>query len=81
MRIRRTDRKADHGHFFLKNMNNQMVQQKLCTEPKDNPQDACRFAVEEGISQHQRIKSGRRDRKNEPVYAVTERKNPAQDVV
>ena len=55
-----------------------MVQQKLCTEPKDNPQEAFRLAVtyEEGISQHQTFESGRRAIKNEPVYAVTERKNP-----
>ena len=55
-----------------------MVQQKLCTEQEDNPQDAFRYAVayEEGISQHQTVASGRREIKNEPVYAVTERKNP-----
>ena len=40
---------------FIQNMNNKMVQQTLCTEPKDDPQEALRFAVayEEGISQHQ----------------------------
>ena len=63
---------------FVQNMNNKMVQQKLCTEPKDNPQKAFSFAVdyEEGISQHQTFESGRREIKNESVYAVTERKNP-----
>ena len=63
---------------FIQNMNNKMLQQKLCTEPKDNPQEAFRFAVayEEGISQHQTFESGRREIENEPVYAVTERKNP-----
>ena len=63
---------------FIQNVNNKMVQQKLCTEHQENPQDAFRYAVayEEGISQHQTVASGRREIKNEPVYAVTERKNP-----
>ena len=67
---------------FIQNMNTKMVQQTLCTEPKNNPQDAFRFAVayEEGISQHQTLESGRREIKKEPMYAVTERKkNRAQD--
>ena len=31
-----------------------MVQQNLCTEPKENPEEAFRFAVayEEGVNQH-----------------------------
>ena len=55
-----------------------MVQQELCTEPKDNPQDAFRFAVayEEEIRQHQTFENGRSEIKIEPVYKVTERKNP-----
>ena len=45
---------------FIQNMNNKMVQQKLCTETKDNPQEAFRVAVayEEGISQHQTFGRG-----------------------
>ena len=55
-----------------------MVQQKLCTEPKEDPQETFRFAVayEEVISQHQTFESGRRVIKSEPVYAVAQRKNP-----
>ena len=62
---------------FIQNINNKMVQQKLCTEPKDDPQEAFRFAVayEEGITQHKTFETGTTI-KNEPVYAVTERKNP-----
>ena len=39
---------------FIQNMNNKTVQQKLCTEPKENPEDAFRFAItyEEGVNQH-----------------------------
>ena len=63
---------------FIQNMNNKMVQQKLCTEPKEEPQEAFRFAVayEEGISQQKTFESGAKEIKTEPVYAVTERKNP-----
>ena len=52
-----------------------MVQQNVCTEPKDNPQEAFRFAVafEEGINQHHTFESGKKEVKNEPVY-VTEQK-------
>ena len=56
-------------------MNHKSVQQKLCTEPKDDPQEAFRFAVEyeEGISQHKAYESATKEIKSEPVYAVTER--------
>ena len=39
---------------FIQNMNNKTVQQKLCTEPEENPEEAFRFAVayEEGVNQH-----------------------------
>ena len=39
-----------------------MVQQNVCTEPKDNPQEAFRFAVafEEGINQHHTFESGKK---------------------
>ena len=55
-----------------------MVQQKLCTEPKEEPQEAFKLSVayEEGISQHKTFESGTMEIKAEPVYAVTERKSP-----
>ena len=39
---------------FIQNMNNKTVQQKLCTEPTNNPEEAIRFtkAYEEEISRH-----------------------------
>ena len=39
---------------FIKNLNNKNVQQKMCMETKNDPQEAFRFeiAYEEGISQH-----------------------------
>ena len=60
---------------IIQNKNNKMVQQKLCSEPKEDPQEALRFAVayEEGISQLRTFESERRDKKSEPVYAVTEK--------
>ena len=63
---------------FIQNMNNKSVQQTLCTEPKDDSQDAFHFAVayEEGVSQHKAYENTTNDIRSEPVYAVTERKNP-----
>ena len=48
---------------IIQNMNNKMIQQKLCTEPKEEPQEAFRFAVayEEGISQHKTFETGARE--------------------
>ena len=45
---------------FIQNMNNKMVQKQLCTESKEEPQQAFRFAVayEEGISQHKTFQNG-----------------------
>ena len=45
---------------FIQNVNNKMVQQKLCTEPKEEQQEAFRFAVayEEGITQHKTFETG-----------------------
>ena len=65
---------------FIQNMNNKNVQQKLCTEPKDDPQEAFRFAVayEEGISQHKAYENATKEIKSEPVYTVTEKKNPCK---
>ena len=59
-------------------MNNKTVQQRLCTEPKEEPEEALKFAVafEEGISQ-QKSFSGGNETKAEPVYQINERvKNP-----
>ena len=63
---------------FIQNMNNKSVQQKLCTEPRDDPQEAFRFAVtyEEGINQHKEYEKPTKEIKSETVYAVAERKNP-----
>ena len=46
--------------------------------PKEEPQEAFRFAVayEEGISQHKTFETGTREIYAEPVFAVAERKNP-----
>ena len=77
MRIRQTDRMFNHGHLF-QNLNFKMVQQKLCTGPKEDPQEAFRLAVayEGVIRQHQTFESGRKDIKSEIAYVVSERKNP-----
>ena len=65
---------------FIQNMNNKTVQQKLCTEPKNDRNGAFRFAIanEEGINQHRAFEGGRAATKikNEPVCAVNERKSP-----
>ena len=52
-------------------MHNKTVQERLCTEPKEQPQEALRFAIafEEGISQQKSI-GGNTDIENEPVYAI-----------
>ena len=63
---------------FNKNMNNKTVQQRLCTEPKEEPEEALSFAVafEEGISQ-QKTFGGENETKAVPVYQSNERvKNP-----
>ena len=54
------------------------MQERLCTEPKENPQEALRFAVvfEEGISQ-QKSFTGTNDIKKEPIFAIDNKeKNP-----
>ena len=68
---------------FIQNMNNKSVQQKLCTEPKDDPQEAFRFAVayEERISQHKAYENAGKEMQSEPVYAVTDKKIHAKDAV
>ena len=61
--------------IFVLNMNNKQVQEKLCTEPKENPAEAVQFAIafEDGlkrqnsygyISQEPKIKE-------EPICAVS----------
>ena len=63
---------------FIQNMHNKTVQERLCTEPKENTQEALRFAVpfEEGISQ-QKSFMGSNDIKKEPIFAIdNKRKNP-----
>ena len=49
-------------------MNNKTVQQQLCTEPKEEPEEEFRFAMvfEERISQ-QRNFGGGQEMKREPV--------------
>ena len=65
---------------FIQNTNNKTVQQKLCTEPKNDPQESFQFAIayEEGINQHRAFEGGSalKEVKNEPLCAVNERRNP-----
>ena len=65
---------------FIQNMNQKSVQQKLCTEPKNDPNEAFRFAIayEEGINQHRANEGGSaiEEVENKPVCAVNERRNP-----
>ena len=60
--------------MFILNMNNATVQERLCTEPKDNPEEALRFAVafEEGIKRQQSYghKQEKLQVKVEPVCSV-----------
>ena len=69
--------------IFVLNMANKQVQEKFCTEPKDNPAEALQFAIafEDGlrrqktyryISQEQKIKE-------EPLCAVSGRKQNDQE--
>ena len=57
------------------------MRKRLCTKPRKDLQEAFRFAVayEEGVNQH-KIYEGRnayKETKQEPVFAVNERKNPS----
>ena len=56
---------------FIQNMHNKTVQERLCTEPKEKPQEILRFAVafEEGISQ-QKSFNRVNEITREPVYAI-----------
>ena len=64
---------------FIQNMNNKTVRQRLCTQPKDTPDEALRFAVEfeESISQQRNFDGEAEKIKNEPTCSIDERpKNP-----
>ena len=61
--------------IFILNMSNKQVQEKLCTEPKDNPLDALQFAIafEDGLKRqktHGHI-SQEAKVKEEPVCTVS----------
>ena len=45
---------------FIQNMHNKTVQERLCTDPKNQPQEALRFAITfgEGIAQQQNYTGG-----------------------
>ena len=64
---------------FIQNMRHKTVQERLCTEPKENPKEALQFAIayEEGISQQKNFAGGA-EIKTEPVMAVEGRttRNP-----
>ena len=59
---------------FIQNMNNKMVQQKFCTEPKENPEEVFCFAVayEEGVIQHKAFEAttGIKEIKQEPILNI-----------
>ena len=59
---------------FIHNMNNKTVQQKVCTEPKVNPEEAFRFAIayEEGVNQHKAYEAttGTKEIKQEPIMNI-----------
>ena len=56
---------------FIEDMQNKTVQERLCTEPKEQPQEALLFAIafEEGISQQKNF-VGDAEIKMESVLAV-----------
>ena len=63
---------------FIQNMHNKTVQERVCTEPIEQPQEALRFAIafEERIS-HQKSFGGNTNIKNEPVYPIDNKnRNP-----
>ena len=59
---------------FIQNTHNKTVQERLCTEPKDQPKEALNFAVafEEGISQQKSFGGGSEIKKG-PLYAIDNR--------
>ena len=58
--------------IFVSNMKNTTVQERLFTEPKDNPEDALKFAVafEQGAYQKKTICVKSTNIKEEPVFAI-----------
>ena len=58
--------------IFVSNMRNTVVQERLFTEPKDNPEEALKFAVafEQGAQQKKTICIKPTNIKEEPVFAV-----------
>ena len=57
---------------FIVNMRNTAVQERLCTEPRDDPEDALKFAIafEQGVQQKNNIGKVLCI-KEEPIFAVT----------
>ena len=59
---------------FIQNVNKKAVQQKLCTEPKEDPQEAFRFAVayEEGMTEYKAFegRSGTEEIKQESMMNI-----------
>ena len=58
--------------IFVSNMKNTLVQERLFTEPKDNPDEALKFAVafEQGAQQKKTFCIKTTNIKEEPVFAV-----------
>ena len=59
---------------FIQNMNNKTVEERLCTDRKNQPKEALRFAIafEEGIAQQQNFTGGSAMKK-ETLYAIVGR--------
>ena len=59
-------------NIFVSNIKNTLVQERLFTEPKDNPEEAlkCVVAFEQGAQQKKTIRVKTRKIKEEPVFAV-----------
>ena len=58
--------------IFVSNMKNVVVQERLFTEPKDNPEEALKFALasEQGAQQKKTICVKTANIKEKPVFAV-----------
>ena len=63
--------------IFILNVSNQQVQEKLCTEPKQNPLDELQFAIayEDGLKRKRTIGNPyiSVSVKEKPVFAVTQK--------
>ena len=53
--IRRSNRQPDYGRLHTKHEQYGSIQERICTDPKENTDDALRFAVafEEGLNQQE----------------------------